>query len=182
MANLPTDGGSEGVWAALYNAFLLVGHSAGGVNLGFPYIRLHDSKATTTDGGTFTSGAWRKRTVTKDIDTGANVAVTASVIVLAAGTYDCNIVCPGFRCDRHQARLRNTTAGTTILVSTNIASDSGTSSSAPAIIKGRFTITGSQNLEIQHRCGTTRNADGFGESNSFGENEIYTIAEFWKVG
>ncbi|KKN70122.1 hypothetical protein LCGC14_0434470 [marine sediment metagenome] len=32
MASLPTDGGSEGVWATLYNAFLLVGHSANGTH------------------------------------------------------------------------------------------------------------------------------------------------------
>ena len=30
MANLPTDGGSEGLWGALINAFLLVVHNADG--------------------------------------------------------------------------------------------------------------------------------------------------------
>lgn len=32
MAELPTDGGSEGIWAALYNAFLLIGHNANGTH------------------------------------------------------------------------------------------------------------------------------------------------------
>ncbi len=182
MANLPTDGGSEGIWCALYNAFLLVGHTSGGVNLGFPYIRLHDSKATTTNGGTFTSGAWRKRTVTEDQDAGSNVTVSSSVIVLAAGTYDCNIVCPAFRVNRHKVRLRNTTAGTTILLSTNAYTDSSQSLNTNAVMRGRFTIATSQNVEIQHRCQTTNADEGFGESTDFGEAEIYTVAEFWKVG
>ncbi len=32
MAVLPTDGGSEGVWCALYNAYLLVEHNADGTH------------------------------------------------------------------------------------------------------------------------------------------------------
>ncbi len=32
MAELPTDGGSEGIWAALYNAYLLVHHNADGTH------------------------------------------------------------------------------------------------------------------------------------------------------
>ncbi len=32
MAELPTDGGSEGIWAGLYNTFLRVGHAADGTH------------------------------------------------------------------------------------------------------------------------------------------------------
>lgn len=145
------------------------------------YVRLHDSKATTTAGGTFTAGAWQKRTVTEDTDTGNNVSVSSSVIVLDAGTYECFITCPAFRVNAHQARLRNTTGGSTVLLGTNNTSDNATSSGSLAVIQGRFTIAASQNLEIQHRSGTTHASNGFGVANSFGENEIYTVAEFWKI-
>lgn len=145
------------------------------------YIKLVDAKPTTTNGGTFTAGAWQKRTVTEETDTGSNVSVSSSVIVLAAGTYECRIYCPAFDVDQNQARLRNTTAGTTIKVGTNGNANSGSNSSEGSIIVGRFTIAGSQNVEIQHQCQTSKSTNGFGAANSFGEVEVYTIAEFWKI-
>jgi len=48
-------------------------------------------------------------------------------------------------------------------------------------IVGRFTIAGAQDLEIQHKCGTTAVGNGFGEAGNSGEVEIYTIAEFWRI-
>lgn len=144
------------------------------------YIKLVDSKASNTDGGTFTNGAWRKRTVTEESDVGAHVAVSSSVIVLDAGTYQCRISCPGFKVSEHQARLRNTTAGSTILVGTSEVSASGDNITTRSVITGIFTIAASQNLEIQHQGTATKSTDGFGAANGFGEVEIYTIAEFWK--
>jgi len=145
------------------------------------YIKLHDAKATTTQGGTFTSGAWQKRTVTEDQDDGGNVTVTSSVIVLAAGTYDCLIKLPAYKCGVHQGRLYNTTGTVTLIVGTNGESDAADNTVTDAFIMGRFTIAASQNIEIQHRCAVTRATNGFGSANSFGENEIYVVAEFWKV-
>ncbi len=145
------------------------------------YVKLVDSKATTTDGGTFTQGAWQKRTVTEETDTGTNCSVTASVFVLAAGTYECRISCPALKVNAHQARLRNTTGGTTLLVGTaGIASAASTVSGFSHIV-GRFTIAGAQDLEIQHKCAATEATDGFGVASDSGEVEIYTIAEFWRI-
>lgn len=146
-----------------------------------PYIRLHDSKATTTDGGTFTQGDWRKRTVTEDQDTGSNVSVASSVITLEAGTYDCLIRCPAFRVDSHQVRLRNTTDGATTLVGSSAFTNDVEAVQTDSFVQGRFTIAAQKTFEIQHRCSNTQATFGFGAANDFGENEIYTVAEFWKV-
>lgn len=146
-----------------------------------PYIKLVDAKPTTTNGGTFTAGTWLKRTVAEETDTGSNVSVSSSVIVLEAGTYECRIFCPAFDVDQNQARLRNTTAGTTILVGTSANANSGSNTSDGSFIVGRFTIAASQNVEIQHQCQTEHGTNGFGAANGFGEDEIYTIAEFWKI-
>jgi len=147
-----------------------------------PYIKLSDVKATTTGGGTFTSGDWRKRTVTEETDTGNHVAVSSSVIVLDAGTYECNISCPANGVNSHQARLRNTTGSATILLGTSGRSVSTATNSSLSIIVGRFTIAAAQNIEIQNKCQTTRENDGFGKAAYSGESEVYTVAEFWKVG
>lgn len=144
------------------------------------YIKLVDSKATTVNGGDFTSGAWIKRVVAEESDIGSHVAVSSSVIVLDAGTYQVYISCPAYKVNQHQARLRNTTAGSTILVGSSEITAPADGVGVRSVIAGIFTIAGSQNLEIQHRALTARSTNGFGASNGFGEVEIYTIAEFWK--
>lgn len=146
------------------------------------YIRLHDSKATTVAGGTFTQDAWQKRTITEDQDTGNFVSVASSVITLEAGTYDCLIKCIGYDVNQHQARLRNTADTATTLVGTSEYCAGTDNISNSSVIQGRFTIAAQKTFEIQHRCALTKTTNGFGVANSFGENEIYTVAEFWKVG
>lgn len=144
------------------------------------YIKLVDSKASGVQGGTFTSGDWRKRTVAEETDIGGHVSVSSSVIVLDAGTYQVKISCPARTVGTHQSRLRNTTAGTTLLVGTSELAPTDDATITRSFIVGTITVAASQNLEIQHRCTTTKTNDGFGEQNSFGEVEIYTISEFWK--
>ena len=206
MALKPTPGASDGTYGTEMNAFLDVSLDVNGkiatealqtdatapvadaaiVNkkyvddISLSYIKLVDSKASTTAGGGFTSGSWVKRTVTEETDIGANVSISSSVIVLAAGTYQCRISAPAFSVDAHQIRLRNTTGGSTVLVGTSEFNTDTAEIQTRSVIVGRFTVSGSQNLEIQHQAGTTKATNGLGVPNSFGEAEIYTIAEFWK--
>ena len=146
------------------------------------YIKLVDSKAANTNGGTFTSGDWRKRTVTEETDVGDHCVVAASVIVLDEGDYEVHISCPAYRVNQHKARLRNTTAGTTLLMGTSEIIVNTDIAQTRSIIVGLISVGAAQNLEIQHYCLTTRNANGLGVASNFGgENEIYTVAEFRKV-
>lgn len=151
-------------------------------NLGnTPYIRLHDAKGIGIDGGTFTSGAWQKRTVTEDKDTGNNVSVASSVLTLEAGTYRCLIRCPAFAVNQHQTRLRNTSDGITVTIGSSEDTFNSDSVVTNSIIQDRFTITTQKDFEIQHRCVMTKTTNGFGVSNNF-RSSLYTVAEFWKVG
>jgi hypothetical protein len=100
---------------------------------------------------------------------------------LEAGTYDCFITCPASQTNAHQARLRNTSDGTTQVLGSNAYAFTGNAVASHAIIQGRFSIASQKTFEIQHRGNNTVGTDGFGKANSFGENEIYTVAEFWKV-
>ncbi len=146
------------------------------------YIRLHDAPASGTAGGTFTAGAWQKRTVTEDQDAGGHCAVASSVITLEAGTYDCDITCPANRCAAHQGRLRNTADGATVALGTSEYAHVSTGTvDTISTVRGRFTIAAQKTFEIQHQCGTTKTTNGFGIAVSFSETELYTVAEFWKV-
>ena len=144
------------------------------------YIYLRDGKSGGTDGGTATSGSWEKRTITEEKDVGNHVTVSSSVIVLDAGTYQCRISAPAYKVDGHQIRLRNTTAGSTLVIGTIEHTSAADTVATRSFMVDIFTIAGSQNLEIQHRVETTNADDGHGNGVSLGETNIYTIAEFWK--
>jgi hypothetical protein len=143
------------------------------------YVKVVDSKADGTAGGAFAQGAWRTRVCTEESDPDEVCGVAANKITLAAGTYRCLISAPAYFVGFHQLRLYNTTGGATLVLGSS-AYCGATTIQNRSVVAGRFTVAGSQELEIQHRCGTTRAADGFGRACSFGINEIYTIGEFWK--
>lgn len=147
---------------------------------GNPYIKISDVKVQGASGGDFTSGAWQTRVLnTEDTDTGSHAALNSNQITLDAGTYECRIMCPGRAVDGHQARLRNTTAGTTLLTGTSAYSGATDAVNSHSVIVGRFTVAANQVLEVQHRCQSTLVTTGFGLAVSVG-SEVYTVAEFWK--
>lgn len=146
------------------------------------YIHLRDEKAKNTQGGDFISGAWRKRDVTVEAaDTGNYASLSSSQIGLAAGTYRALISCPGFYCNAHQARLQNVTDATTLLLGTSEFSPATGTSMSPtrSLIAGRFTLTDSKTLEVQHRCSVSRSVNGFGPACNL-DVEVYTIVELWR--
>lgn len=159
------------------------------VNRAIPdfYVKVTDTKAAATGGGTFTSGAWQTRTInTENSDVGGICAIAANQITLAAGTYECRIRCPAYQVDQHKARLYNATAAaivTDMLGSSSFAAASD-AVQTDSVIVGRFTIAAAQALEVQHYCRSTRATVGFGAGDFSldATSEIYTEAEFWKVG
>lgn len=145
------------------------------------HVILTEEKAQGSHGGTFTSGDWRKRTVTEKSDTQSLSSVSSSVITLSAGTYLCQISCPAFRVNGHQARLQNTTGASTLVLGTTGYNGTGDATNTRSFIVGIFTVAASQNLEIQHICGSTYATSGFGLAANLG-TEVYTVAHFWKIG
>ncbi len=153
---------------------------SGGGGASPDYIKLHDAKSAGTGGGDFTQDAWRKRTLTEDQDAGGHCSVASSVFTLAAGTYDCHITSPAFDVIRHKARLRNTTDGATTIAGTAMYCHANYDPMTNSVIRGRFTIAGAKAFEVQHWAEQTRSG-GFGVATNVGEDEIYCVAEFWKI-
>jgi len=144
------------------------------------YIKVSDAKIDGTDGGAFNNGAWRTRDInTEDNDTGGHCSIASNQITLQPGTYECFIRAPAYMCALHQARLQNVTDGLTVLIGSSVLSASADNGYCDSVIMGSFTILAARVFEVQHRCSTTRAADGFGTANSFGLFEVYTVAEFW---
>lgn len=145
------------------------------------YVR--DQKPSGTDGGTFTSGAWRTRDLNSvKLNQISGASVASNQITLPAGDYLAIASAPAFETVQHQTRLRNITANTTITEGTSEQSNSIYPTTTRSWIFSRFTLAAERDLEIQHRCNTTSSTDGFGSASSFGEVEVYTTVFVWKVG
>lgn len=148
---------------------------------GTPYICVADHKTAASDGGTFTSGAWRTRDLNTIVaDTHSVARLAGNRLTLPAGPYRCQIRCPAFVVGLHQARLQNITDGTTILTGSNSHSDqTATEAQTDSWVVGWFRLLREVELEVQHQCSNTRATNGFGAQNSFG-TEVYTVAQFWR--
>lgn len=146
-----------------------------------PYAKLSDTKTAGTGAGTFTSGAWRTRTInTEDNDSAGIVSLSANQFILQAGTYRINARACAYQVNSHKARLYNITDSTTTLVGTpEVSGVVPTYATAWSKIAGEFTIAGAKTFEIQHYCSNT---GAFGDVYNIGVNEIYLLCEIWKVG
>jgi hypothetical protein len=145
-----------------------------------PYVKVSDVKSEGTNGGVFTSGAWRTRDFnTEDSDDNNICTLAANQITLAAGTYNCRIIVPAYSVNNNRAKLVNTTAVSDIIL--GVCCYTSVACVTFSHINGRFTIAADQALEVQHRCDSTQTPNGFGEAVNFGP-EVFTVAEFWKVG
>mgnify|MGYP001561478240 CR=1 FL=1 len=144
------------------------------------YIYIRDEKAATTEGGTFTSGAWRTRTLNTEVaDTGNNATLATNQITLAAGTYRFRADAPAYDVNTHQAKLYNITDVADIALGTSERSGDAANTVTRSFVAGRFTIAGSKVLELQHRCVTTFADSGFGRAVGWA-TEVYAQIEFWK--
>jgi len=148
---------------------------------GAGYVCVVDQKSSGTNGGTFTSGAWRTRDLnTEQADSDGLCSLSSNQITLAAGVYRCRIILPAYQTQRHKSRLYNTTAAAVILDGSSEYGVPGVNVQTHSFIVGQFTIAASQALEIQHRTNTTSATVGFGVASNLA-TEIYTQAQFWRL-
>lgn len=147
-----------------------------------PYLLYQDQKATSTDGGTFTSGAWRTRTLNTEVHDDYGLGALASnQVTLQPGTYLFRGVATAIGVDRHQVKLYNATDATDIQLGTSeFTSSTDATVNTCSTVVGKFTITAAKAIELQHRCSTTRSTDGFGVGLTWGTN-IFASLEFWRV-
>ncbi|MFC1500994.1 hypothetical protein ACFL58_00900 [Elusimicrobiota bacterium] len=140
------------------------------------FVSIRDEKASGTAGGTFTSGAWQTRTLNAvQAASGDFYSLSSNQITLATGTYRILASAPAYYVDSHKARFQNVTDATTAIYGASaLAKASTQASSGRSIVMGVITIAAQKTFELQHRCATTRNTDGYGQAANFGETEVYS--------
>lgn len=148
-------------------------------------IYLRDEQANGTDGGTFTSGAWRTRVLnTEVVDTGALCILASNQFTLAAGTYLLKARAPGFQCGSHRLQLYNFSDSSLVEIGPSASSSSTSGGDGIyAFLTCRFTIAASKTFELRHACQTTKATNGLGAADQgadpdsgievFAEVEIY---------
>lgn len=148
------------------------------------YAVICDQKSNNTDGGTFTSGAWRTRDLNTELfDADGIVSISSNQFTLsAAGTYLIEFYAPAFRSSTNQARLYDITGSAVVDIGMTTTTDTGSDGDTSlAIGFARHTITSSNTYEIQHQCTSTKNTEGFGRSTSFDVTyERYTFVKIFK--
>lgn len=140
-----------------------------------------DRKPNDTDGGTFSSGAWRVRTL-NSIETDSmegKASISADTITLEEGTYFIEWRCPAYKVLRHQSILYNVTDSHTEIQGTSEYSHSSYNTQTVSFGTGVFYIDKTTDFQIWHRCETTHATFGFGVGAGFGVDEIYTEVKIW---
>ena len=162
------------------NGILLAGD-----NFSNQLLHVRDEKAANTPGGTFSSGAWRTRTLntvkTNEI-TGASLG--SNQIPLPAGIFWIEAQAPALQCNRHKIKLYQTsgTPADIVIGTSEFSNVGGAYAQTQARLSGRFTLASSQTIELQHRCQTTHTSNGLGVESNFGVIEVYAEVKIWKVG
>lgn len=181
IRNVPASGNAASAEVVLGSDTRL---GAGGSGLHTAIVVVAEEQPSGTSGGTFTAGAWRTRAINVErADTGNHASVASSQVTLAAGTYDVTGFAQAVGTNRHQARLQNITAGTTLLSGTSEINTGSTTDGNNSVLLGPITLAVSSVLELQHQCQTTTATYGFGlaSGTSFTVGvETYALLEFRK--
>lgn len=141
-----------------------------------------DKKANGTNGGDFSTGAWRTRVLnTIDYNGIGGASLASNRITLPAGTYLIEASAPAFGVTRHKIKLRDITNSIdTIIGSSEYAYYTYNGANRSHLI-GSFIILTATVFEIQHYCEVSVNTYGFGVASSFGVVEVYTQVKITRI-
>lgn len=149
---------------------------------------VQDQKPSGTDGGTFTSGAWRTRTLnTELVNTISGASLASNQITLPAGTYRISATAPAHNVNRHKSVLYGVSGDTGYLMlgtsenTTNGYSSTELPTTTHSTIDGVLTLSNASVLELRHQCSDTTTGNGFGTASNFGVAEVYASVVIEKL-
>lgn len=144
---------------------------------GEPGAILYDTKASGTGGGTFTQGAWQKRTLNTETDPDSLATLSNDEFSFTKAGY-VEWSAPGGTCGQHQTRLYNVTDSVAVAPSGESAY-SNTATLSQTHSRGRARVEASKTYRLEHRCAATRATDGFGFASNFGDPEKYAEVKYY---
>nr|WP_315401796.1 hypothetical protein [uncultured Duganella sp.] len=141
-----------------------------------PRLHVQEQRAANTQSATIlTANSWSQRILnTQVFNSIAGSSLGSDTIILPPGTYQCDISAPTLNSSGHRLRLYNVTAASNLIMGLSHYTFS-TNVTERAFLKGRFTLTATSTLRIDHF--SQANTYG-GSSSGSGAAEIYTDAVF----
>jgi hypothetical protein len=139
-------------WTPFVSGAVLTASQLNGVVDNFADMAIfNETQASGTNGGTFTSGSYIKRTLnTTVVNNIAGCSLSSSVITLPAGTFYVNAISPRNNVNKQKTKLRNTTDSTDELIGNKL----WTRRRWYAVYCCRsFYHCGTKNFELQARAG-----------------------------
>jgi hypothetical protein len=177
---LPNSGGSSGQYLQTNGSGVLSWQTVT-VPDAISVARITDSKAQGTNGGTFTSGAWRTRDLnTIEDDPDSIVTLSSNQFTLGAGTYLIQWNAPAFQAEHHQTRLWDATGSTDLAKGTSEYTSSAIAAQTRSFGFDIVTLTASNTFEIQHRCFSSTTSNGLGVVGNFAA-EKYAMVTIFKL-
>ncbi|KKL20894.1 hypothetical protein LCGC14_2450890, partial [marine sediment metagenome] len=120
------------------------------------FVIVWEQKTLNNNGGTFTSGAYRTRSINAASDSYNIATVASDQVTLNAGTYEVIGFAPALGVDNHQARLQNVTDNETLLWGRNSGANNLDNTLVDSVIMGQIVVGANVALELQHICQTTK--------------------------
>jgi len=155
---------------------------SGGMN---QYTRLTNTLPNNTQGGTFSSGAWRLRNInTVNNDEFGNVlSLAAGAFTLSPGTYNIRASACANAVNTHKISIQPAGDLGNVLILGSAADASTFTTQTTAILNGVLVVTVPTAYELRHLCKTTKTTSGFGERSVFSIStvEIYATVILNKV-
>ena len=147
-------------------------------------VILTDVKASGTNGGTFTLGAWRTRDLnTIEMNAAWLVSLSANRFTLSSGNYMIEAFVPAYKVTSHMARFQSITGDSiSILGTSEYSGNSANCGQTHSIIAADFSLTQNTVFEIQHYSKGTTSNQGFGLPVAItGITEKYTIVKVTRL-
>jgi len=155
---------------------------------GTPYdaklFHVRDEKPASTNGGASSSNADNNRDLnavkTNEI---SGASLSSNQVTLPAGTYYVHAFAPAYNVSGHRLVLYNISDGVNVITGTNAYADTGNNVQNLSFVIGRFTLSGSKVLKFITWTDGAKATNGLGaQEPNDGRIEVYTDAQFWKVG
>lgn len=166
------------VWAKLTASNLTGTGNAFGAQL----LHVQDQKSSGTQGGALSSSTWTTHvlntTLTNEI---SSATLTSNVISLPAGTYWVDAHSVVNLGNESQMRFRDTTSNTTLARACGVRSGASDGTTGAMRLSGRFTLSGTKNVELQMWVATGTSGNGLGYAASSGDVEMYADVKVWKI-
>ena len=141
---------------------------------------LKDVKSSGTGGGTFTSGAWRDRTLNTVSGDSEIVSLSSNEFTLQVGKYIIEGWATGYAVYYHKAKLYDVTNTTDKIIGSSERAEVTDSTATKSNFEDVITLTEATTFKVQHQCQTT-NANGFGPANTFSVDEVYAQVKITKL-